>query len=296
MNITDLSVQSISDKTLDRIENAKVGVALINPSMDIVWTNKAFREMLPWIDEEKKHICKQLSNSSKNCSTCSAFSSGKTISMTTEICNSQSVYNRISKPLKKDNNKVIFVVDTIYNTDWMENADTNKNKAANNLAKEALSGIEPTKLMNSAVELTVKSLNVDSCKILETFSNGKVFLLRANAGNKGKQHNSSIIKAGTDSQASYTLNSFKPVIVKNIKNEKRFGSSPLINDDGITSGINIIIPGTSKPFGILTAYTKEERIFKNSDILFLMHIAKLISMSVSHNKILNYVKTHLANI
>ena len=109
-------------------------------------------------------------------------------------------------------------------------------KTVTNLGQKALLGGDLTLLMGEAVRSVAATLDVEYCKILKLLPDGKNMLLLAGEGWKKGLVGSATVQAGLDSQAGYTLNSNKPVIVKDLKTETRFSGPPLLHEHNVVSG------------------------------------------------------------
>ncbi|MEQ9553035.1 MAG: PAS domain S-box protein [Coleofasciculus sp. G3-WIS-01] len=162
----------------------------------------------------------------------------------------------------------------------------------------ALRGINIDFLMNCAVNLLAKTLNVDYTKVLELLPDGKALLLRAGVGWQVGLVGKATVDTGINSQAGYTLVSQKPVIVEDLRTESRFSGPPLLRDHGVVSGMSVIIPGLSsarleklkhwdtmsnpenQPFGILGVHSTVYRQFSQDDINFLQAIANILSAAI----------------
>ena len=140
-------------------------------------------------------------------------------------------------------------------------------------------------LMDRLAQMMVEILEVEYCKILELLPDGRELLLRAGAGWRpgyvGRLH----LSAGTESQAGYTLLSQSPVIVTNLKDEKRFTSPSLLVEHGVVSGMGVIVPGKLRPFGVLSVHTTQDRQFTTDDINFLQSVAGMLASAVERARV-----------
>ena len=118
------------------------------------------------------------------------------------------------------------------------------------LGYNALAGMEIHQLIGRATARVATTLGVEYCKVLELLPDGKTMRLVAGVGWKDGLVGQAVITAGPDSQAGFTLLSEKPVIVDDLRAEKRFRGLPLLHDHGVIGGISVIIGKVEKPFGI----------------------------------------------
>jgi PAS domain S-box-containing protein len=157
-------------------------------------------------------------------------------------------------------------------------------EAVVDLGRQALGGAELSALMGSVTELVAKTLNVEFCKILELLPGDDSLLLRAGVGWREGLVGQTIVRAGTNSQAGYTLLSKEPVIVKDLRTEKRFIGPPLLRDHAVVSGMSVIVGPSDHPYGILGAHTAKARAFSQDDIHFLQAVANVLSQVIEHNR------------
>ncbi len=160
------------------------------------------------------------------------------------------------------------------------------NKVLIELGKYAITTVNLSEFMDKVAEALVKNLGVEYSKILELLPDGKRLLLRAGIGWKEGLVENTILDATDLTQVGYTLLSQQPIIVENLRTEKRFKGYPLLLDHGIMSGMSIIIPGYKRPFGILAVHTSVQRRFDMNDVNFLQSVAHMMATVISHSMLL----------
>ena len=154
------------------------------------------------------------------------------------------------------------------------------------LGERALRGVELFTLMDEATMIVAQTLGVEFCKILELLPDGTALLLRAGVGWKEGLVGQATVGAGTNSQAGYTLLSNEPVIIKDLRTEKRFSGPPLLREHGVVSGVSVIIGRRNRPFGVLGAHTAKPRTFRDNDVHFLEAVANMLSQAIeNHNSV-----------
>lgn len=152
------------------------------------------------------------------------------------------------------------------------------------LGQIALSRIDVPSLSDKVVRIAAEILNVEYCKILEFLPDNNAFLLRAGIGWEKGLVGSALVGAEKNSQAGYTLLSSEPVIVKDLKKEKRFNGPQLLFDHGVISGMSVIIHGEGRPFGVLGIHTTQERIFSRDDVNFLQAVANILADAIGRRQ------------
>ncbi|HXA43213.1 MAG TPA: PAS domain S-box protein [Candidatus Solibacter sp.] len=87
-------------------------------------------------------------------------------------------------------------------------------------------------------------------------------------------------KLSNSSVLSYIVQSRKDVFYEDGNGEDRFDTSR-IEEQGVRSGLGVIIPGEQRPFGILAAYSKEQHAFLAGDLVFVRSLAALIGATAA---------------
>jgi PAS domain S-box-containing protein len=152
------------------------------------------------------------------------------------------------------------------------------------LGHKVLLSIEPIDFMNEVVKKIAETLDNEYCKILKLLPDGKNMLLLAGVGWQEGLVGHATVDTGLDSQAGYTLNSRKPIIVYDMKTETRFSSPQLLHDHGVVSGMSIVINVNNNIWGVLGTHSTEQKIFSKNDINFLHSVANLLSSTITHKK------------
>ena len=148
------------------------------------------------------------------------------------------------------------------------------------LGLSALAGADLPELMDAAVRAVAEHLGVEYSKVLRYLPDEGEFLLKAAVGFDRAQVGTRRVEGGTDSQAGYTLLSCGPVIVKDLMTETRFHGPALLRDEGIRSGISVIIQGSEGPYGVLGAHTRVRRTFTRDDINFIQAAANVLAQGI----------------
>jgi len=148
------------------------------------------------------------------------------------------------------------------------------------LGHKALVSRDLTDLMNEVVRKVAETLDNEYCKVLELLPDSNGMLLRAGVGWKEGLVGNAIVHTGLDSQAGYTLNSKKPVVVEDINTETRFSGPPLLHEHNVVSGMSIAIQGPDGPWGVLGTHTTKHVIFTKDDINFLHSVANILANAI----------------
>ncbi len=168
--------------------------------------------------------------------------------------------------------------------------------ALGELRQRALSEESIDELLDKATQLVAETLNVPLVKILELTPSREAFLLRAGVGWSAHTVGKSMISAGLDSQAGFTLQSsepsvsgdlttHQPVIVEDLRREKRFDGSRLLEQYDVVSGMSVIVyDQPNQPFGVLGAHTNCQRQFTDEEARFLQAMANVLASALQRRR------------
>jgi two-component system nitrate/nitrite response regulator NarL len=153
-------------------------------------------------------------------------------------------------------------------------------EAVAGLGRRALAESDLQVLLDEAAGLVTRTMGVEYCRVLELLPAGDELLLRAGAGWEEGLVGNATEKAGTGSQAGYTLLLDGPVILEDTAHEARFDGSPLLLHHGVISGISAIVGGERGPFGVIGAHTRDQRVFTEDDVNFLQAVANVLGEAI----------------
>ncbi len=135
-------------------------------------------------------------------------------------------------------------------------------------------------ICQKATKLAQDILKTDYTKILEVLPGGKELILVSGEGWRDGLIGVGTVGADLDSQAGYTLANNSPVIVEDLRTETRFHGSQLLLDDGVISGMSVVIYGTNKHYGVFGVHTKTEREFNRAEADFLQSFANIVAAAI----------------
>ncbi|MBI2748077.1 MAG: PAS domain S-box protein [Burkholderiales bacterium] len=146
-------------------------------------------------------------------------------------------------------------------------------------------------LLDTAVRIVARALGVELAKVLELLPDGSGLKLVAGTGWKPGTVGDAIVGAGIDSQAGYTIReyeqsirggneSFAPVIVPDLRTERRFRGPALLTEHSVVSGMSVVIPGATRPWGVLGVHSRVPRHFEQREAEFLQAAANLLSAAL----------------
>lgn len=158
--------------------------------------------------------------------------------------------------------------------------------AAAQFGQRALSEVGLPALTNEALNLVKHTLDVEFCELLELQPDGKTLLLRDGIGWKEGSVGSATVKAGSRSQAGHTLQSGEPVITADLARQEHFTPPALLTENGVVSGVTVIVHSKDQPYGVLGAYTRHRRDFSREEVVFLQTIANTLAMAIRNRHLL----------
>src|SRR2546426_918920 len=159
-------------------------------------------------------------------------------------------------------------------------ATARQQEAVAHLGQQALAGAPVSELIDAAVALVARVLEVDFSCVLELRAQSRTLLLRAGAGWREGSVGRTVVPAAPDTHAGYVLRSPGAVVVEDLAAETRFGSAPLLDAHGVVSGLSVLIHGKDRPFGILGAHTARRHAFTSHDVHFLQAAASVLATAI----------------
>ena len=186
---------------------------------------------------------------------------------------------------RSTDNGVAFVLDITDRkaTERALEARARQQAAVASLGRRALIVTDIATLFSDAVALVSETLELPYVSVSERRTDGSL-LLRAGRGWLESEVGKTIVPATEDSQAGYAIAHNEATIVVDLEREKRFAASKALMDHGIRSGVTVVIPGASTPYGVLGAHDVRERTFPRDDVHFLEAIAHILGTAVERNR------------
>lgn len=148
------------------------------------------------------------------------------------------------------------------------------------LSQLALLSNEVGVLLESSLGLVSEILQLRYCEVLEFQPSKNQFVLCAGLGWKPGNVGNAVIPLSRESQAGYTFLTLRRVVVEDYHAESPFTPSSLLEQHNVRSGVTVHIPGNPAPFGVLGAYSCNQRSFSPDDIQFLRSVATIIATAM----------------
>ena len=136
-------------------------------------------------------------------------------------------------------------------------------------------------LLSDACAVVRDVLDTSHSKVLDLQSDAETLTLRAGAGWDDSVVGEATVSAvADDSQAAYTLSVSEPVVVRNLDADPRFSGPDLLRDEGVTSGVSVVIGPHDDPWGILETHDTDRREFADHDVNFVQSVATLLATAI----------------
>ncbi|GGA18318.1 GAF domain-containing protein [Okeania sp. KiyG1] len=157
------------------------------------------------------------------------------------------------------------------------------------LGQRALQKISLFELMSEAVSLVCQTLKLDHCQIWEYSSDTQTWKIKASVNRAKTSIAQPVVTKAFDSIIAHTLAAEKPVIIEDLNTKiSEYPDFKHLLNQGIVSGISLIIPGNHQSVGILAAYANQKHTFTLDDLHFLQSVTNILASAIEQNL------THLA--
>lgn len=152
------------------------------------------------------------------------------------------------------------------------------------LSQQALQGIAPRQLLERATRAIGIAFDVPMTGVLQLQPDGRELRVEAALGFEETTLANTSISAGTTSQAGFTLETGKPVLVSDYATESRFKPSQILKDHNAVSGMSVVIMGRQRPFGVLSVHTTAHREFSSRDAHCLQGVANILGTAYERHE------------
>jgi diguanylate cyclase (GGDEF)-like protein len=156
-----------------------------------------------------------------------------------------------------------------------------QHEAVARLGQVALREHDMQTLLDEVVATVASTLDVQLCVVLKLREDEDVLDIISDVGYRGIRGAS--LPAGAGTQAGYALETHEPVVAEDLRTEKRFDATSLLAQ-GVVSGMNAVIEGERRPFGVITAHSTRQRTFGGDDVNFLVAVANVLSAAVERHR------------
>ena len=146
------------------------------------------------------------------------------------------------------------------------------------LGQSALASHDYLKLTQSASEAVVRTLGVDMSVVTELSPDGQQAFARAGVG-FAKELIGYPFPTGPGSLTGFTLAEGGPVIIEDLRQERRFDPGHAAKQ-GAVSSLSVTIKGRERPLGTFGIAAKQARAFSATDVDFLLAVANVLATAM----------------
>jgi PAS domain S-box-containing protein len=148
------------------------------------------------------------------------------------------------------------------------------------LSLRALASDDLDPVLDEAVEVVARVLNVELTTVAELAPGEGEFRLRAGVGWREGAIGTLNEPASGDSQWGYMVAAGDAVVSEDLKAERRFSPSPVALDNGAASGAGVVVHGRDRPFGVLGALSTRRRGFSEPELNFMQAVTNVLALAV----------------
>jgi two-component system, chemotaxis family, CheB/CheR fusion protein len=152
------------------------------------------------------------------------------------------------------------------------------------LCHAALARRDLQSLLVEAVAAVRDTLQTELVCVLERLSDARKLGLRAGTGWRAGLVGNTLVDARPNTQTGCTLRSPKPIIVDDLRKQKRFLGPALLKQHGVISGISVAIGSIDAPWGVLGAYAGRKVTFGAEDAAFVQSVAEVLAAVIGRQR------------
>jgi two-component system CheB/CheR fusion protein len=148
------------------------------------------------------------------------------------------------------------------------------------LGRRALAGEPPERLMEDTATAVAQTVQAVLSCIFTRAAGEDILLLRAGTGWTPGIKGAYRLSTQAKSPIAQGFRGGAPLIIKDLRDDQRFGDRDLLADHGATSGVLVRIESRQARWGMLGVFTREARSFTQHDVNFLQAIAAVLAEAI----------------
>ena len=155
------------------------------------------------------------------------------------------------------------------------------------LGVRALQGKKVEALLDEAVAVIGEALDIEICRVLEHVQERKEFVTRAGLNLPDHERGQRAASDSPKFAAGHVVRTGEPVIIEDARRDARFQLTPWLRASGAVSGLHVSVGGDgshSPQYGVLAAYTREQREFTEDDVSFVQSIANVLAAAITRQR------------
>ena len=143
----------------------------------------------------------------------------------------------------------------------------------------ALVSQDYTSLLNHAVTMLAQTLEVEFAHALTLPADGDTLLQQAGVGWKSEGVATQLQDSQGDSLLGQVLARGEPVVIEDLRAERRFKVPELLVEHQILSGVAVALATRERTFGVLAAYSSKRRTYSGDEVNFLVALATSLGLA-----------------
>lgn len=162
------------------------------------------------------------------------------------------------------------------------------------LGQKGLAGADLDELMQESVELVAETLDVEYCRIMKKTADENFMVAGVGWDEENNNEDENKIDISKSDIVCYTLYSDLENDLTKRENKTRdnFSGLPLLQKNGIVSGMDLNIGNGEKPYGSMNVHTTQRRVFTKDDMNFMQSVANVLAEALSRKEAEDYLKKY----
>ena len=152
------------------------------------------------------------------------------------------------------------------------------------IGQAALAPSDFRAFLDEVVRRVADALHVDFVAAWELQPDERTFVMRAGVGWQPDHVGRATVGIGPDSLAGFAVMVSEPVLVPDVRSERRFTVPKMFKAHGVASSMSVPIAGQPRPFGALSAHSARHREFSNDEVLFARSVAHVVAAAHRHEQ------------
>jgi two-component system sensor kinase FixL len=148
------------------------------------------------------------------------------------------------------------------------------------LGSAALASDDIRQFTAEALRRLADILNVEYVAAWELQADGRTLLLRSGVGWRTGCVGHAVVEMGRQSPAGFALMVGEPVIIADLRAERRFSAPAFLREHDVVSGMTVAVAGQGRPYGVLGVHTAVSREFSTDEVLFVRAVANVLAAAI----------------
>jgi len=154
-------------------------------------------------------------------------------------------------------------------------------RAIARLGQLTLEGAASETISRNVVSTVARILDVSHCRLLRHRASEAALAVQAAVGWDGA---STPVSPESDAQLRRVLETEAPAVVESFTEDDRGERRPLLAEEGIESGVAVVIEGDEAPWGVLQVHDTDARSFSQNDVDFVQSVANVLAQGLQRRR------------